>query len=991
MPREIKVLNVAEKPSVAREIAHHLGGGGASWRTVAGGVRVAEFHYTLRHQQVLMVTTAVRGHLLETDFIPEYKSWKSHAPSSLFAAQTQRQVNPGCEDLEKALQQLARQCQWLVLWLDCDREGEAIAFEVLEVCQAAAGNRLQVFRAVFSALTRVDLVNACNTLRDPDRGQALAVELRQEVDLRAGAAFTRWLSLRYQTMFPELKEHTLSYGPCQFPTLGFVVERWLRIQRFVPEPFWSIRAEVQKAGQPVRFAWRRGRLFDRLAALALYELCVDGAGGGAMVVRVTEEPKSRWRPLPLNTVELGKLGASKLRMAPARVLQVAEDLYQRGIISYPRTETDRFSPTIDVMGLVTTQTTSSVWGVYAQGLLGGRFTAPRQGSRDDHAHPPIHPVKMVERGDMDPEAWRVYELVARHFLACCSPDARGNRTEVEIEISGEAFGTAGVNVTDRGWLEIYPYSNWVNDPLPVFVMNEVLPVSALEMTESRTQPPPLLSEADLIALMDRHGIGTDATMHEHINKIQVRTYAEKNADGRLEPSRLGVALVEGFQRFAVEEGLDLSKPALRSQMENGMTAIAQGRRQRDEFADWCIAAIRRCYDSLEGNAPALDATLGQHFTGQAVHARAAPIQQAAFSRCRCGAMLDLRCQRVGGGAPAAGAADGGAVRGRARGGRGRFAAAVAGRGAAAAARGAAPAPARGGARGAARGARGVGKGRGRGGRAAAGRAGRGAAHAPARDRLERFLVCPNGACLIVLPVPSKVTQQLRPHGGGHICPICGFQVLTIHNQETGRDHNLCPYCFNHVPRDLHPDMQELRCFQCAHQTCPLAGGRAGRAGGGAGPGAGPSGSSRGLGAPSPAAGFAPAAGQPPGAGQPHGAGQPPAVGQPSPGQALFPCGACQGQGLFTLRQQGDGRWSVQCSRAPMCQNFMCLPQQIQAAAVDGQCDSCTSRFNCEVRTMRLHVAGGAASGNSAGGGPAADVLHGVCIAGCSNTLGQLGA
>ncbi|CAE7267902.1 TOP3A, partial [Symbiodinium necroappetens] len=269
-----RVLNVAEKPSVAREITSQLGGGGVSRRN-SHGIPVTEFPFTLRQTQCRMVVTAVRGHLLETQFPPEYSVWKAHNPSILFQVPVQRKAPADNKNLELMLTDLARQCQWLVLWLDCDREGEAIAFEVLETCQRAAGGRLQVFRAVFSALTRQDLVRACQTLRDPDQRLADAVEARQHFDLRAGSAFTRWMSLRYQNMFPELCQQPLSYGPCQFPTLGFVVERFLRIQRFVSEPFWSIKAEVQKDGHSVRFNWRRGRLFDRLAVLALYELVVE--------------------------------------------------------------------------------------------------------------------------------------------------------------------------------------------------------------------------------------------------------------------------------------------------------------------------------------------------------------------------------------------------------------------------------------------------------------------------------------------------------------------------------------------------------------------------------------------------------------------------------------------------------------------------------------------------------------------------------------------
>merc|ERR1719221_1132627 len=174
---EIKVLNVAEKPSVAREITKHLGGAGAERRD-AHGSHISEFPFVLRGTQCRMVVTAVRGHLLDLAFPDAYKNWKANNPSVLFNAELLKVATEDSESLKRNLQQLARQCQWLVLWLDCDREGEAIAFEVLETCQRAAGGRLQVFRAVFSALTHADLTRACLTLRPPDQRLAHAVEAR---------------------------------------------------------------------------------------------------------------------------------------------------------------------------------------------------------------------------------------------------------------------------------------------------------------------------------------------------------------------------------------------------------------------------------------------------------------------------------------------------------------------------------------------------------------------------------------------------------------------------------------------------------------------------------------------------------------------------------------------------------------------------------------------------------------------------------------------
>lgn len=160
-------------------------------------------------------------------------------------------------DIERNLQREARTCQRLILWLDCDREGENIAFEVLQVCRSVNPG-LRVSRAHFSALIPRDLFRATETLTDPNEHWAKAVDARQEIDLRIGAAFTRFQTMRLRRRFhlPDL----VSYGPCQFPTLGFVVERFLQRERFRSEPFWRIELSHRVAdGASLRTAVAHAR------------------------------------------------------------------------------------------------------------------------------------------------------------------------------------------------------------------------------------------------------------------------------------------------------------------------------------------------------------------------------------------------------------------------------------------------------------------------------------------------------------------------------------------------------------------------------------------------------------------------------------------------------------------------------------------------------------------------------------------------------------
>jgi DNA topoisomerase-3 len=124
--------------------------------------------------------------------------------------------------------------------LDCDREGEAIAFEVITIC-IGANPHLKIHRAQFSAITRRDLENAFNNPIEPDHFQNDAVLARQEIDLRTGAAFTRLQTMWIKDSYPRaVLEKVVSYGSCQFPTLSFIVERYLQHVQFQNSKYWYI-------------------------------------------------------------------------------------------------------------------------------------------------------------------------------------------------------------------------------------------------------------------------------------------------------------------------------------------------------------------------------------------------------------------------------------------------------------------------------------------------------------------------------------------------------------------------------------------------------------------------------------------------------------------------------------------------------------------------------------------------------------------------------
>ncbi|USP73235.1 DNA topoisomerase [Curvularia clavata] len=537
--------------------------------------------------------TSVLGHLLSYEFDPRYKSWTSCDPCALFDARIEVFVASNGKPVADNIKQQARQADLLYIWTDCDREGEHIGTEIRSVAKQSnqtLGCAGGTIRARFSNIERAHIIHAAQHPTDLDEAQANAVASRIELDLRVGASLTRHLTL---TLRPILHRENLSessplisYGSCQFPTLGFIVERYLRVRNFIPETFWVIKLLYQKAGIKVNFSWARKHLFDRMTAIVLYEWCLNSQT--AQVQKVKTKPTSKWRPLPLTTLELQKCGSRFLGMNSQKILQLAEKLYQKGWISYPRTETDH-------------------------------------------------------------------------------KDAHGSKTDISIRYGPETFNTSGLVVLEHNYLDVYVYDRWGSQELPPFLEGEVFEPTEAILSEGKTSPPEYLTEPDLLSRMDANGIGTDATMADHIATIIDRQYVEARAQrrqarqgndeegsdelptqarfsnscqGRNEipcrsagsnsgagrghsgaatgirefiPTTLGVALVECHDNMGFET--NLTKPFLRKEMELKMKAICNGQITKAQVVNETIEQYREVYTRMKQHPEVLRTAVRKYVFG----------------------------------------------------------------------------------------------------------------------------------------------------------------------------------------------------------------------------------------------------------------------------------------------------------------------------------------------------------------------------------------
>ncbi|KAM7280627.1 hypothetical protein ACFE04_007761 [Oxalis oulophora] len=283
-----QVLMVAEKPSIALSIANVLSNGKMSTRK--SSLDVHEFDGKFLGQNVHYKVTSVIGHVFSVDFPAKYQDWATTDPMDLFQAPVLKSESNPKAHVSRHLNQEARGCGQLVLWLDCDREGENICFEVME-CTGFQENdsRRRVYRAKFSSVTLKDISRAMENLVEPNRNEVLAVDARQEIDLTVGVAFTRFQTSYFQGKYGNLDSRVISY---------------LQITTFKPEKFWVVRPFIFYKGFELQLDWERHRLFDMDVAAMFQKLVMQD--GLVRVVGVSEKHETKGRPSGLNTVNLLK-------------------------------------------------------------------------------------------------------------------------------------------------------------------------------------------------------------------------------------------------------------------------------------------------------------------------------------------------------------------------------------------------------------------------------------------------------------------------------------------------------------------------------------------------------------------------------------------------------------------------------------------------------------------------------------------------------------
>jgi len=579
---------VTEKFNAAVRIATILSDGKAKRTNVEG---TSVFEFSQGDDRVRVV--GLRGHIINLDYPEALNDWARVDLKELVWAEPQKVVTAG--KIGAALKQLAADADEVIIATDFDREGELIGVEALGLIQEVRPE-VRVKRARFSALTKWDIESAFANLVEVDLPLAWSAESRQSVDLAWGAVLTRFLSIASK----QLGRDYLSVGRVQSPTLALVVDREREIEDFVPQDYWTLHARFRKdaEGAAVEFEanHEHGPYWAHPEAQAAFDLAERAPQG--LVREYIQNEREERPPPPFNTT-MFVAEANRIGFGAAQAMKIAEDLYQSGYISYPRTDNTVYPSTVNLR-TVLEKLQDSPFAAEARALAAQERIAPSRGRTQATDHPPIYPVQGVTREKVKRnDHWAIYELVVRRFFATVAPNAIAETAEAKIDLGGQVFLAEGYRMKDPGWRKYYPYWTVREAILPPLTTGESLDrVGPVTIREDRTKPPARYSEGSLIQEMERVGLGTKSTRHEIIKKLSDRKFIEGKYP---KPTTSGRAVIEALEDHAAR----ITEPEMTAHLEADMEAIATGTRAREDVVRESQQMLSEVLETLEANREAI--------------------------------------------------------------------------------------------------------------------------------------------------------------------------------------------------------------------------------------------------------------------------------------------------------------------------------------------------------------------------------------------------
>jgi DNA topoisomerase-1 len=445
---------------------------------------------------------------------------------------------------------------------DYDIEGSVIGFILIE----KFGDIKKAKRMRLSALTKEEILRSYTNLTELDINMVNAGIARHKVDWLWGINVSR--ALMISTRSVSGKKVILSAGRVQSPSLIQIVNR--EIERSLYFPFPEFRIKIHLNLDNKDFYVFLNRKFETIydAKQLISKLKDD-----KLIITSVSYTKNRLlRPPPFNLMDLQLEASRFFGYSPYRVERLAEELYLDGLISYPRTNSQRIPHTVNLIQIVNGISKGPFKNILniLNNLTKGKYVV-RQGEKEDPAHPAIYPTGYFKKVSSD--AYKIYELIVRRFLASISTDAIIQRENITLKfVKNDVDLSLNLqNVLYRGWLDIYPY-NVNEDELVDVKENSEVNVKKISLELSLTKPLPRYNRTSLLKWMENVKIGTEATRGKIIETLFLRKYVESKGKF-IVPTKLGITIAEVLNEYFSE----LTDIKMTSEMESKLNDIIYGK------------------------------------------------------------------------------------------------------------------------------------------------------------------------------------------------------------------------------------------------------------------------------------------------------------------------------------------------------------------------------------------------------------------------------
>ena len=484
------------------------------------------------------------------------------------------------------LRKAAKGAEAVFLAPDPDREGEAIAWHVLQEIESKGPQAIH--RVLFNEITPRAVKEAFDNPGQIDLDKVNAQQARRILD--------RLVGYKISPLLWDKVKRGLSAGRVQSVALRLVCDREREIRAFVTEEYWTIEAALE-GSKPPAFTSKLVRVGEDKPALATEadaRAVLDALEGADYVVANVEKKERRRNPVaPFITASLQQEAARKLWFSAARTMTLAQRLYEGldigkegalGLITYMRTDSPRVSAEAQAAARAyITQT-------YGENYLPARPPVYKARRRAQEAHEAIRPTDVERtperlRGLIGEPEWRLYQLIWQRFISSQMAPAVFDQTTVEITARELGFRATGRAVKFPGFTKIYTEGRdngeeEADKALPPLEAGERLTLRELTPNQHFTQPPPRYSEASLVRVLEEKGIGRPSTYASILSIIKDREYVEVE-NRRFMPTELGLTVTD----LLVKSFPDLLDVEFTANMEEALDEIEEGKKDWVEILE----------------------------------------------------------------------------------------------------------------------------------------------------------------------------------------------------------------------------------------------------------------------------------------------------------------------------------------------------------------------------------------------------------------------